>query len=218
MRIIGFAEDNINGLYICKTGEKPAGPALLIHGYGGKKEEMLPLAVEISSLGIGCYMVDLPGHGDNNSFFDPENVSKLVSELEHFIRQKKVSLGVGHSVGAKILGHLPFEKTILISPSGDISFEGDNKQLIQTLRTRRVKEEKPYKGLREVLSLLNGKNPPNQQNQLILYAKNDMKSVKDEVKKFAQTRCVEDSNHLDIINSQETIGFISEFLSNGTVG
>lgn len=218
LKISDFTEDNINGLYICKTGDKPDGSALLIYGYGGNRLEMLPLAVEISRLGVACYLAGLPGHGDNSELFSLENVAKFMSNLEHFIRQKKVSLGIGHSVSARIIEHLPFETAILISPPGEISFDGDNKQLIQTLRTRRVKEENPYKGLREVLSLLNGKNPPNRQNRLILYAKNDLRSVKQEVSKFAHARCVKDSNHLDIINSLETIGLISKFLKRETIG
>jgi pimeloyl-ACP methyl ester carboxylesterase len=39
--------------------------AIIIHGYGGNKEEQLGLSFRIATLGFNTFTIDLRGHGEN---------------------------------------------------------------------------------------------------------------------------------------------------------
>ena len=74
---------------LIKNGVKPPkwgqirGTLVLLHGYGGRKEDNLPVAERFCAAGFRCIVPDLPGHGDNPSSaatFGKKEV-RLVEEL-----------------------------------------------------------------------------------------------------------------------------------------
>ena len=47
-----------------------SGIVIIIHGYGGSKEEQLGSGWRISLSGFTSCLIDLPGHGENTDYFD----------------------------------------------------------------------------------------------------------------------------------------------------
>ena len=62
--------------------EKPVGAAVLLHGYGGSKEEVLGLAWRAAKAGVAVLSIDLAGHGEH-----PKPLSgKVLGDVEEVIR------------------------------------------------------------------------------------------------------------------------------------
>lgn len=80
---------------------------VILHGWGGNAELMLPIAKPFYKAGINILLIDSRGHGksDSDSFSSlprfAEDVGKAIDWLkrEHPERTKKIAL-LGHSVGA----------------------------------------------------------------------------------------------------------------------
>jgi len=71
-----------NGAKLPKWGQV-RGTLVLLHGYGGRKEDHLPVAERFCAAGFRCIVPDLPGHGDNPSPTATfgKNEVRLVEEL-----------------------------------------------------------------------------------------------------------------------------------------
>ncbi len=177
---------------------------LLLHGYGSSKEEILPFGINLVFLNSEweVFIPDLPGHGESDEILSQASVKKFLSLLKDF----DFFLVCGHSLGARISLLTEAENYLLISPPLSPEFSGSKKELLKTLRARRVKEEKPYQGLTELLTAL-PVNFVENKNYFLVYSKNDLKSVLEFVNTF-KNRCTEvhscrDSFHNDIITSYE---------------
>lgn len=192
--------------------EKPRSTVILLHGYGGSKEEMLPLAYRLALAGFAGLAIDLPGHGQNKELFNYENAIKLLGEVVGGPYDPAAI--IGHSISARLgltLG-LPI---IMLSPPLTIDFDGSRSEMLKVLRARRVREEKPYWGLRTILEKLAGKYDSDT-TSLTIYGGNDLKTVKD----FAQKRrgqgykvmMVKGAGHLDIISAEETLRAVPEWI------
>ena len=95
---------------------------LLLHGWGGSGNDMMPIASAFASAGFRCVVIDMPGHGRS-----PGRESSLVQFLGA-IRAVTGSLGtpdliVGHSFGgsAAVFSiaelELPVRGAVLIAPA-----------------------------------------------------------------------------------------------------
>jgi pimeloyl-ACP methyl ester carboxylesterase len=97
-------------------------PAMLVHGWGGSANDMLPLAWAFARAGWRSVVFDMPGHGQS-----PGRESSLVE----FLRAMRLVAGalgqpeiiVGHSFGgaAAVFGitelRLPVRAAVLVSPA-----------------------------------------------------------------------------------------------------
>lgn len=184
--------------------DKPKFTALLLHGYGGSKEEMLPIAYRLALVGIAGLAVDLPGHGQNKDLFNYDNAMGTVERVVSLHNPKAV---VGHSIGGRLglkLG-LPI---VVISPPLTIAFAGSRAEMLKILRARRAREEQPYMGLRNVLEKLAG-DLGDSAASITIYGGHDLKTVKDFAKKRrsigGNIMMVKGAGHLDIISAEETL-------------
>jgi esterase/lipase len=200
---------------LLSNGDLAIGPGspqgLMIHGYGGNKEELLGFGVQLAlKLGVGLLLFDLPGHApDQDDLLTMETAMSAVrARLEAEIAPAFV---VGHSLGARLALLAGVPMLAAISPPGPALFAGNRRALIETLRSRRVRERTPYAGLQEILSAT--VSPAAE--MWLCYASNDLKSVKDLAQKWQEHATVEridGTSHLDIVSHSETRARLSAWL------
>lgn len=193
--------------------ESAAGAAegLVVHGYGGNKAEVLGLAVGIigaaAPLSLRLLAVDLPGHGQGGDYF---SLRQCLDRLSQALKQlRRPVFFVGHSVGARLGLEIGLGTGALISAPGDGLFEGGRKDLVRTLRARRVREERPYSGLEEIVS----REPRPVPTMMMVRARYELQAVTGLMEKWRhvsfQAPVVEKANHLDIVtmvNTAEVVG------------
>lgn len=197
-----------NGDLLVEPGKKETQSklreGLVIHGYGGNKEEMLGLSVNlVKALDLRLLLFDLPGHApDTTDLLTLENAGAAVTERLGSLESG--SFFIGHSLGGRLGLMTGLPQAILLSVPGRALFDGNRRELLSTLRARRVRENSTYEGLREVLAV--DVSPATR--TLLLYAKNDIKSShemalewKDGVNAIEK---IPDCNHLDIISHRTT--------------
>lgn len=104
----------------------PAGSAIVLHGLSANRRVMTYLGEDLAGHGLRAYLVDLPGHGDNQDAFTfPRAQQCAASAVDSLIRAGKIdprtTIFVGHSMGAAIAIRMadrePVLATIAISPA-----------------------------------------------------------------------------------------------------
>lgn len=197
---------------VCNQNTTKLIEGLVIHGYGGNKEEILGLAINLAEkLPLKLVVFDLPGHGENNLLFNLKNSKQAVEAVASLLSQPQFF--IGHSVGARLglLLSLPF--AVCLSLPGKAEFKGSNKELLRTLRYKRVQEARPFSGLEEILKT----NFFLPLQTLLLLAKTDLKSVKDLAKICHQQQklkmvTINNCQHLDIVSQPATLKEITVWL------
>ena len=185
---------------------------LVIHGYGGNKEEMLALAVALAERShLRLLVCDLPGHGSfSTKEFTLDNALDALKPAMTTIGRP--DFFVGHSVGARLGLMLGLPIAAAISPPGEIVFEGGRADLLRVLRARRVKEVAPFHGLQEVLAAPVEPAP----QTLVLKAAIELKSVNSFVDDWQalgiESSRIAESDHLDIISATQTHLVVGEWL------
>lgn len=194
---------------------------LVIHGYGGNSEEMLGLAVGIACrLEVRMLVFDLPGHncvgaGLRQSGEPDELLTRAAALLcieAAASALTEPSFFIGHSLGARLGLEAGLPLAVVISMPGPADFSGSRRELLTTLRARRVREVAPFRGLEEILS--GGVEPAPE--TLLLRAARDIDSVKTLADEWQARgiRClkISDSNHNDIVSSHGAREAIADWL------
>lgn len=185
---------------------------LVIHGYGGNKEEMLSLAVNLAERSkLRLSVFDLPGHGDFSAEeFSLDNALAALAQAMTVLDRPRFF--IGHSLGARLglMTSLPI--AAVISMPGEIVFAGGRAELLRVLRARRVREAAPFSGLKEILAV----DVEPAQKTLLLRAAIELKSVTaladDWQTLGVDCRKVDNADHLDIVSSAKTHRIIGEWL------
>jgi dienelactone hydrolase len=141
---------NINRILIQKNGFNipgiliepvdSLGIVIIIHGYGGSKEEQLGLGWRISEAGFTSCLIDLPGHGENMDYFDGDIKLRVDSVIDHF-KDKNRIIVIGHSVGGRLSLTSKANHVIGISPTLGKDFSNETKGFIKNIRSYRVREQ-----------------------------------------------------------------------------
>lgn len=189
---------------------RPLFTVMILHGYGGSKEEMLPLGFSLGLKGIASLIIDLPGHGQAGGIFDfAETVKTIQNGLASGSKPRAL---VGHSLGARLTSAFDMP-AVCISPPNTLLFEGRRSELLKVLRVRRVREATPFAGLRSIFENLEVRHSG---NTLILYGGSDLKTVKDFAKCGRKAGMavgkVKNASHLDIVTAPETFEIVSQWL------
>lgn len=87
---------------------------VLLHGWGGTRQSLTPLAEELKSLGHSTLVLEMPGHGSTpemNSAWDMSTFAKwakdqIEASASSFSNDSKEFVLLGHSFGGKIIMEL----------------------------------------------------------------------------------------------------------------
>src|SRR6266498_1517421 len=74
------------------TPASPRGGAVVCHGYGGSKEQMLGIAVAVAEKGTAALAIDLCGHGENMAPIGPAMRDELEAAVS-FLRSEERRVG-----------------------------------------------------------------------------------------------------------------------------
>jgi hypothetical protein len=140
---------NINRILIQKNGfnipsiiiepTDSLGIVIIIHGYGGSKEEQLGLGWRIAEAGYTSCLIDLPGHGENIDNFDGD-IKLYVDSVIDYYKDKNKIVVIGHSVGGRLSLTSQANYVIGISPTLIQDFSNETKGFIKNIRSYRVRE------------------------------------------------------------------------------
>jgi dienelactone hydrolase len=154
----------------------PRGGAVVCHGYGGSKVEMLGIAVAVAEKGTAALVIDLCGHGENTAPIGPAMRDELEAAVA-FVRRFGKTAVVGHSLGGRLALMSSAEVMVAMSPSVMVQMSPQGKWMFENLPSPGVRE--PYSGY--VLELLEklGPVPSHDRPCLLLYAERDVQALLD---------------------------------------
>ena len=134
-----------NGVKIPSIILKPTnsiGTAVIVHGYGGCKEEQLGLAWRMAEIGITACVIDLRGHGEHELPLD-ENILLDVETAVNYCHRFGKVVAIGHSLGGRLSLLSNADYVIGISPALNKTFCNQTQETLKALRSYRVKEINP---------------------------------------------------------------------------
>ena len=150
------------------------GGAVVIHPYGGTKEQMLAVALGLVEKGIACLLPDLCGHGEN----DAEIGVGLVNEMEaglQYARRFGPVIAVGNSMGGRLALMSSADCMVAISPAVVSEISPQGKWMFENFPSPAVREL--YSGyVTELLEKL-GPVPKHHAPSLLLYAERDIPMI-----------------------------------------
>jgi hypothetical protein len=154
----------------------PRGGAVVCHGYGGSKEEMLGVALAVAENGVAALAIDLCGHGENTAPVGPAMRDELEAALA-FVRRFGKTAVVGHSLGGRLALMSSADAMVAMAPSVMTQMSPQGKWMFENLPSPAVRE--PYSGY--VLELLEklGPVPSHGRPCLLLYSERDLKALLD---------------------------------------
>lgn len=113
--------------------------AVVIHGYGGSKEEQLGLAYRVAEIGFKTCVIDLRGHGENTLDLDERVIMDVEAAIKYCRYFGKV-VAIGHSLGGRLALISSADYAIGISPALSINFGKETEKILRNVRGYRVKQ------------------------------------------------------------------------------
>lgn len=150
------------------------GGAIVIHPYGGTKEQMLAVALGLVEKGIGCLLPDLCGHGENHAEIGAGMLQEMESGL-NYVRRFGPTIAVGISLGGRLALMSSADCMVAISPAVVSEISPQGKWMFENFPSPAVRE--PYSGyVTELLEKL-GPVPKHDRPCLLLYAERDIPMI-----------------------------------------
>ena len=210
-----FGTDHVKVPAIVLRQERPLAHAVVVHGYGGCKEEVLGLAWPIAEQGFTVAVIDLRGHGENRRLYDLNILDDVVAVVRHFNGLGPV-VAVGHSLGGRLCLLSNADYGIAISPALAQTFSEVTVKLITTLRGHRVREVRSGVNF-EALAALPKWDGKGQERSLVIYSPRDVPEVKADCEELQRrgvhAELVDNSVHGDIFLNQRTFQIIRDQLA-----
>lgn len=160
---------------IILTPSNPRGAAVIVHGYGGCKEEQLGLAWRVAEFGITTCVIDLRGHGEHEVPLD-ENIILDVETAIKYCRSFGKVVAIGHSLGGRLSLLSDADYIIGISPAFNKTFGSQTQETIKALRGYRVQEVYPN-ALFEILNELPQWRYDVSKNTQIIFGSRDVQEI-----------------------------------------
>jgi nicotinamidase-related amidase len=193
--------------------EQVSGAALLLHGYGGSKDEMAGLAVRTAEAGLISFSVDLRGHGENPLPLGKEIATDVETLIQHLRQYGKVVV-IGHSLGGRLALNSSADFAVGLSPAGSKEFGDGTKGILKSLRQYRVRQPNDntlYDFLRETPVW----NNVNDTTRAIVYATFDAPEIQhycQDLKKLGAKAIEVKSFHSDIFLNEEMYVLMQKFI------
>ena len=125
------------------------GVAIIVHNYGGCKEETLGLAWRVAEMGFTTGAIDLCGHGEHPLDLDENILQDLDTAISYFKNFGQVTT-IGHSLGGRLALISRADFAIGISPALPKTFTPQTQGLIKQIRDHRV-QKSSYPRLFDIL-------------------------------------------------------------------
>lgn len=154
----------------------PRGGAVVCHGYGGSKEQMLGVVTAVAEKGIAVLAIDLCGHGENLAPIGPAMRDELEAGVA-YVRRFGRTAAMGHSLGGRLALMSSADVMVAMSPSVMMQMSPQGKWMFENLPSPGLRE--PYSGY--VLELLEklGPIPSHGRPCLLLYSERDIQALLD---------------------------------------
>jgi len=158
------------------TPASPRGGAVVCHGYGGSKEQMLGIVTAIAEKGIAALAIDMCGHGENTAPIGPAMRDEMEAAVA-FLRRFGRTAAIGHSLGGRMALMSSADVMVAMSPSVMMQMSPQGKWMFENLPSPGLRE--PYPGY--VLELLDklGPVPSHSRPCLLLYSERDIQALLD---------------------------------------
>ncbi len=186
--------------------ERPRGQAVIVHGYGGCKEEALGLAWRIAEWGFDAVAIDLRGHGENPPPYD----EGILEDVEAAVRQRKAVgrvVAVGHSLGGRLCLLSGADYKIGISPALMTTHSESTRKLINAIRGHRVREIRPGINF-DTLESLPAWDAADRERALLICCTRDVPEIgvtcTEMEAKGVRVERVEDASHGDVFLNEKT--------------
>ena len=189
--------------------------AIVMHGFGGNKEEQLGLGFRIAEMGFTTYTVDLRGHGRNANALDLSLLDEVNALIESLRGDGKI-VTIGHSLGGRLSLLSSADFRIGISPALDKTYSPQTAAMIGSLRGYRAVESE-RDGNFKLLNALPLVDESMKSTDLILFGSRDVPEIIEYCRRLAdkgiQATKIHNALHGDIFLLDDTFREISTFLS-----
>ena len=191
----------------------PRAGVLLLHGYGGCKEEMLGPAWRLAEVGCAVCTIDLRGHGEHPAPLDMGVVADVEAALAG-CRQYGPTVAIGHSLGGRLALSSDADFVVALSPALGHEFSEQTQGMLRELRSYRVREE----GMQVLPSLLKTLPDwrPTARPTLLVYGTRDVPEIAAACKEWGAqgvpVREIPCARHGDIFLLETTIELITKRL------
>jgi alpha-beta hydrolase superfamily lysophospholipase len=197
------------------TPPDPAGAVVIVHGYGGNKEEQLGLAWRVAETGLAACAIDLRGHGEHMLPFTGDVLDDVEAAIRHCRRYGKV-VALGHSLGGRLALLSSADAVIVLSPAICPTYADQIHHIIENSRSYRVREP----SLAHVFEVLEELPvwKPDARRTLLVYGSRDMPDIARDCGKLKEggVRAVEISQalHSDIFLLEPAFEAVKAELAN----
>ncbi|MGA7720165.1 MAG: SMP-30/gluconolactonase/LRE family protein [Ignavibacteriaceae bacterium] len=204
-----------NGGYADGMKADPSGNIYSAGPGGIRIFALLDLSYQISEARFKTYTIDLRGHGENEIPYD-ENIMQDINLLIGFICEPGMKIVIiGHSLRGRLALICECDFSIGISPAINKEFSSQTQQIINNLRTYRVKEKS--QGINfEILKCFPGYSAK-VENTKIIYGSRDIPEIMNKCKIMMElgydVAVIENSLHSDIYVNKKTIEIMKDSLS-----
>ena len=205
-----------NGLQIpCVVVKPPSsrGAAVIVHGYGGSKEEQLGLAWRVAEIGITACAIDHRGHGEHALPLDEGVLQDIEGAIAHCRGFGRVA-ALGHSSGGRLCLISSADFVIALSPSIVTDFSPATERLVKAMRSYRARESFPGANF-ENMRKLPVPQSMDKARTLILFGSRDVPEIVSAcraLKKDGLAVEIEQGLHNDIFLLEETFRLVTERL------
>lgn len=187
---------------------------LLLHGYGGAKEETLGLGYRLAETRGEAICVDLRGHGENMSPASIETLDDINALVNSLKSQKRIVFAIGHSFGGLIALLSEADFRIGISPAFGKPLTPSLKAMIRDLRSYRVTDDSD--DVFEIIENLSPKYMPDRTRDFVITAEKDPAEIKNmaEIVNVGGVRVAEipRAGHGDVFLYETTYRLINDFI------
>ncbi|WP_048198171.1 alpha/beta hydrolase [Methanocella arvoryzae] len=186
---------------------------VIVHGYGGCKEEQLGLAWRIAEMGIATCTIDLRGHGEHSLMLTDRVIEDVETAVQFCRAYGKVAV-VGHSLGGRLALLSSADLAIAISPAlcktyTQQTHDGMKKR---SFRARAASPETIFE-ICEALPLWEQSDRP----AAIIYGSRDIpeivKACEEQNTKGVPVTCIENAAHNDTYLLEATFEEIGKHLA-----
>lgn len=193
------------------------GAAVVIHGYGGCKEEQLGLAYRAAETGLKTCVIDLRGHGEHKLALDDKVLLDVEAAIKYFRPLGKVT-AIGHSLGGRLALISSADYSIGISPALSTTFSEETLKLLRAVRGYRVRNPHTEE-LIEVFKTLPLVNFNDNMKKAIIYGSRDIPDIISSCKSIKSNNTsvkeIDNALHSDIFTLESTfqnvIGPLKEY-------